>query len=236
MERANLNPRKSIRGRDSLLVVCMADTHCLHREVTVPDGDVLIHAGDICHMGQSVQTLMDFNSWLGGLPHFLKVVVPGNHDLPLETDAASRRLLSNAALLLSTGIEFMGLRIWGSPVTAQSGGAFVMGNPLDRRLLFSRIPANTDLLVTHEAPLGILDCAPGGEHHAGDLELSAAVQRIRPKLQVFGHHHSGYGVQSTYETVFVNAALLGDDGGIDREPVVLRIPRKGGASGSRCWP
>lgn len=204
----------------------MADTHCLHREVTVPTGEVLIHAGDICHQGQGVQTLIDFNSWLGELPHLLKVVVPGNHDISLETDAASRRLLSNAAILLSTGIEFMGLHIWGSPVTAQPGGAFLMGNPLDRRILFSRIPANTDLLVTHEAPLGILDCAPGGEHHAGDPELIAAVRRVRPKLHVFGHHHAGYGVKSTRETVFVNAALLGDDGGIDREPIVLRIKRQ----------
>lgn len=221
-----LNSGKSIRSRDSLIVVCLSDTHRLHREVTVPAGDLLIHAGDICHQGQSVQTLIDFNLWLGELPHALKVVVPGNHDAPLEADPATRELLTNATLLVNDGVEFIGLRIWGSPVT-QAVGAFGMANRLDRRLLFSKVPSNTDILITHQAPrgIGVLDCAQGGVYHAGDPELSVAVQRVRPKLHVFGHHHHGYGVESKHETVFVNAALLGDDGGIDREPIVFRIPR-----------
>jgi Icc-related predicted phosphoesterase len=220
-----LNSRKSFRSRDSLFVVCMADTHRLHREVTVPDGDVLIHAGDICHLGQSTQTLIDFNRWLGDLPHSLKVCVPGNHDLPLEADPENLKLLGNAIVLVNAGIEFHGLRIWGSPVTAMSGGAFALENPPNRRRVFAQIPRDTDVLVTHEAPRGILDCAPGGVLHAGDPELIAAVNRLDLLLHVFGHHHGGFGVESRRETVFVNAALFGEDGGIDREPIVLRIPR-----------
>ena len=28
-------------------IVCISDTHELHRELSLPDGDLLIHAGDI---------------------------------------------------------------------------------------------------------------------------------------------------------------------------------------------
>jgi Icc-related predicted phosphoesterase len=210
----NLSNRRNVRGHDSPLVVCLADTHRLHHAVQVPDGDVLIHAGDICPIGQSVQTLIDFNSWLRKLPHRVKIYVPGNHDLPLEADPATQKLLTNARLLMNDGIEFQSLRFWGSPVTAL-GGAFGMGCLPDRRRLFSRIPANTDVPMTHAAPPGILDCAPGGGDHEGDPELLAAIQRLDISIHMFGHHHQGYGVDSRQSTMFVNAALLGDDASIE---------------------
>jgi len=187
---------------------------------------VLIHAGDFCHQGESTQTLIDFNAWLGELPHELKVVVPGNHDVPLEADPATHKLLTNAVLLINGGIDFMDLRIWGSPVTPLSGGAFGMWYPPDRRRLYSRIPEDTDVLITHGPPLGILDSAPGARYHTGDPELLEAVHRRDIALHVFGHHHRGHGVEVTEKTVFVNAALLGDGGGIERDPIVLTIPRR----------
>jgi hypothetical protein len=34
------------RRRGRMAIVCISDTHELHREVEVPAGDVLIHAGN----------------------------------------------------------------------------------------------------------------------------------------------------------------------------------------------
>ena len=34
------------QNADSLTIVLISDTHELHREVEVPPGDILIHAGD----------------------------------------------------------------------------------------------------------------------------------------------------------------------------------------------
>jgi hypothetical protein len=34
------------RRRSRMAIVCISDTHELHREVEVPAGDLLIHAGD----------------------------------------------------------------------------------------------------------------------------------------------------------------------------------------------
>jgi Trk K+ transport system NAD-binding subunit len=43
----------------------MSDTHGHHREVEVPDGDVLIHAGDFAFFNGSTFAIRDFNAWLG---------------------------------------------------------------------------------------------------------------------------------------------------------------------------
>jgi 3',5'-cyclic AMP phosphodiesterase CpdA len=66
-------------------IVCISDTHELHRELDVPAGDLLIHAGDFSFAQNSALrvALRDFNGWLGELRHHYKVVVPGNHDVLL---------------------------------------------------------------------------------------------------------------------------------------------------------
>jgi hypothetical protein len=49
-------------------IVCISDTHELHRELDVPNGDILIHAGDFTMFSESVAAILDFNEWLGELP------------------------------------------------------------------------------------------------------------------------------------------------------------------------
>ncbi len=101
------------------------------------------------------------------LPHPVKIVVPGNHEFLLEGDDQAPRRLSNATLLINRGVEACGLRIWGSPVTALSGGAFGLSSIPDRRRVCRQIPKGTDILVTHGPPHGILDCEDPGAPHSG---------------------------------------------------------------------
>jgi 3',5'-cyclic AMP phosphodiesterase CpdA len=49
-------------------IVCVSDTHGRHREITVPDGDVLVHAGDLTRYGR-LDEARDVNDWLRTLPH-----------------------------------------------------------------------------------------------------------------------------------------------------------------------
>jgi predicted phosphodiesterase len=48
-------------------VVCVSDTHGYHRRTDVPDGDVLVHAGDVTLDG-SLEGVEFFNDWLGRCP------------------------------------------------------------------------------------------------------------------------------------------------------------------------
>jgi len=201
-------------------IICIADTHELHREMVVPQGDLLIHAGDFTVFSERPSKYREFDQWLGKLPHPHKMVVPGNHDFFLE-EPRNRAIIKNATLLVDSGIDIAGLRIWGSPVTPLYGGAFGMSSSADRKRHWARVPDDTDILVTHGPPFGILDHALGSQRHEGCPELLEAVLRVRPRLHVFGHIHYGYGTQKTNTTLFVNAAVF--TAGDLREPVVVEL-------------
>ena len=208
----------------SLTIVCLSDTHELHRELDVPDGDILIHAGDFTMLSKNAAAILDFNEWLGELPHPSKILIPGNHEFFLESDPSRRTLISSATVLINEGIEVAGLKIWGSPTTPLLGAAFGLSSPADRTRLYATIPDDVDILVTHGPPYGILDLSPGVLHHAGCPQLLEAVTRLQPRLHVFGHVHGAHGIVSIEDTLYVNAALLGPDGDLDASPITLRMP------------
>lgn len=81
-------PPSSGHGHGPIRVVCVSDTHTQRWE-DVPDGDLLIHAGDLSNDG-SVREIQEAVDWLKSLPHRQKVVVCGNHDSFF--DWRSRRL------------------------------------------------------------------------------------------------------------------------------------------------
>ena len=62
-------------------IVCISDTHCA--EIDVPDGDILLHAGDLTYMGKpdELRVVMD---WLSSLPHKHKIFIAGNHDFSFQ--------------------------------------------------------------------------------------------------------------------------------------------------------
>jgi len=202
-------------------VVCISDTHELHRELDVPFGDLLIHAGDFTFFNHTSK-IKDFNDWLGELPHKCKVVIPGNHDRAFSTDPRRRAEITNAVLLINESVTMCGFKIWGSPVTCDDT-AYGFTRLEERAALYAAIPSDTDILVTHGPPYGILDCEPGAVHRQGCPALRDAVKRLRPRLHVFGHVHAGYGAAQGKFTAYVNAALLGLAGDIENRPIVLDI-------------
>jgi Icc-related predicted phosphoesterase len=201
-------------------IVLISDTHGLHRGLSVPDGDLLIHAGDFTMNSKPDWMYGHFNVWLGELPHRHKIVIPGNHDWLLE-DPARRGVITNAVLLVDSGVEVEGIKIWGSPVTPLYGGAFGMSNHADRKRLWTQIPDGLDILITHGPPFAILDHGGNAQRREGCPQLLEAVFRAFPRVHVFGHIHHGYGTLRTDDTLFVNASLLGEDGSLSRKPFVI---------------
>jgi Icc-related predicted phosphoesterase len=186
-------------------IVLLSDTHRRHAEIAVPDGELLIHAGDFSGHGTRSQ-IQAFDDWLGTLPHPHKVVIAGNHDFLFEKVDNPHALLKNARYLQDEEVVIGGLRIWGSPWQPRFfDWAFNLdrGEPL--RQIWEKVPSGIDILVTHGPPKGILDRVDrGGE--VGCEELRRALPRIRPRLHVFGHIHEAYGQLHLDGTHFVNAA------------------------------
>jgi predicted phosphodiesterase len=102
-------------------IVCISDTHGRHRDLEIPECDLLLHAGDITGRGEPF-ILRDFNAWLAGLPASHKVVIAGNHDETLERNRHwARNMLSNATYLDREATEIEGVRIFGFPLTPRYG-------------------------------------------------------------------------------------------------------------------
>jgi Icc-related predicted phosphoesterase len=217
-------PKEAPAPPHRIRVVCISDTHELHRELSLPDGDLLIHAGDFTFFN-SIAKIRDFNDWLGELPHRHKVVIPGNHDRAFDQDPRLRAMITNAVLLINEGVTLCGLNIWGSPVTCDDA-AYGHITPEERASLYATIPDGTDILITHGPPLGIRDHERGSDERRGCPQLREAVMRVKPRLHVFGHVHAGYGVAQNKATVFVNAALLGWAGDLENTPIVMDISRR----------
>ena len=188
-------------------IVCVSDTHGWHRDVAVPPGDVLVHAGDITRKGE-LKTLVDFDDWLGTLPHRHKVVICGNHDFCFQEQPATARSSSATPFTCrtkasrSTACASTGARgSRGSAAGRSTCSAAPSSPPCGRT-----IPDGTDILVTHGPPAGILDRTYRGEA-VGCQDLLDRVRAVRPRLHVFGHIHEAAGVVGSEGTTFVNASV-----------------------------
>jgi Icc-related predicted phosphoesterase len=186
-------------------LVCISDTHNLHDRIAIPDGDVLIHAGDMTNTG-SLEEIAACIEFLAALPHRHKVVIAGNHDFAFQREpAAVAEIVWAVTYLQDAAAEIGGLRFWGSPWQPWFfDWAFNLERGAAIRAKWDLIPDGVDVLITHGPPLGHLDLTDNGRS-VGCADLLDAVHRVRPRLHVFGHIHEAYGVTAQRGTKFVNA-------------------------------
>ncbi|KAK4250626.1 Metallo-dependent phosphatase-like protein [Corynascus novoguineensis] len=207
---------------DPVSVVCVSDTH--NSQPPLPAGDVLIHAGDLTQSG-SLRELQATLIWLQAQPHPVKIVVAGNHDLPLDAsrDGAESKpalerkqidwgdiiYLENAATTV-TCPNGRRLRVYGSPLSARHGN-WAFQFPRGEDVWTEMVPWGIDVLVTHGPPRAHLDLLRLGCEH-----LLATLWRVRPRLHVFGHIHDGTGTEwlqfDELQTAYERTVLSG--GGI----------------------
>ena len=210
-------------------LVLISDTHEKHERVNVPEGDVLVHAGDFTNDG-SLEYVKSFNKWIGLQPHKYKIVIAGNHEVYFGKHLTlddRRDALSNCTYLENEGIDIEGHKFWGSPVTPRfgQGWAFmVTRNSKELEEHWSTIPYNTDVLITHGPAFGILDQSGEYSEHVGDEKLAKIVNAVCPAIHVFGHIHGGYGLHlANYSTLHINAATCNESYSPTNEPVVIEI-------------
>lgn len=107
---------------------------------------------------------------LGKLPHKVKIVVAGNHELGFEdgeemTDhqlaglnmlgiGKAYELLTNCTYLCDREVEVFGLKIYGAPWHPMPGYSFYRSRGQALLHKWNAIPAKVDVLVTHTPPLG----------------------------------------------------------------------------------
>lgn len=241
--------------------MAISDIHNNQAVLSLPSADLLIVAGDLTDTG-SYKELEDFSSFLSAQkPKFERIiVVAGNHELTfdeqfylkhgeryyhkpaLDPRKAKDILLSNADItyLEDSGCEFRGVKIWGTPWIPPIGRwAFSLPSPAFAEQTFAKIPPDTDILVSHAPPFGVLDevtyygyeCdQQTGERvqvkeveSSGSRELARRVFDVKPRLHIFGHVHEGSGARLAGETLFVNAAIMNKEHKPGNKPKLIEV-------------
>ena len=84
--RAELFPASPSVPADRIRFVCISDTHTKHRDIDLPDADILIHSGDFTFNGRRAE-VKEFADWIRSLSKFkYKIVIAGNHDFTFDVN------------------------------------------------------------------------------------------------------------------------------------------------------
>lgn len=204
LEATSLHMRQSLPSVPAgfIRLVCVSDTHGLHRDVgTLPACDLFVHAGDIMMKGRHFSPHLcqrfyaDFNDWLGAIPASKRVVIAGNHDKFLETLGVdqARKLMHHADYLENSGTTLGAIRIYGSPASRgrSRNRAFQRAGSEPEAGETTPGPLATeplDILVTHGPCKGLCES-------------------LKPRVHIWGHVHEDHGVKAKPHTQGVGTTL-----------------------------
>lgn len=210
-------------------ITCISDTHSLHRKVKITETDFLLFAGDAMNSGYSEKELVDFLKWFESQPAKHKIMIAGNHCRYIENFPFEfRQLLSEYPDITYLEDEFVileGLKIYGTPHSRHFGGWAFNKNEQELESIFSNIPEDTDILVSHAPEYMILDSLVDGRH-VGEFTLSKVIRRLKNlKLHVFGHIHCGFGMIKPHgqKHISVNASQVDENYEVVNFPIQLEL-------------
>jgi Icc-related predicted phosphoesterase len=206
-------------------IVIISDTHNQLKDLQIPDGDVLIHAGDATVRG-TVDEVIKFNNDIGKLPHKIKVFSPGNHDFLFEKNPSfAKSLMTNCDVRIHEATEISGIKFFFSPYQPMfHSWAFNVFRGEKIAEKWKDIPGDTQFLVTHGPPMEILDATLSGEH-VGCADLRQHIfQRLKElRYHVFGHIHESYGHIKIGDISFINASCLDRQHKAKNKPFVVAV-------------
>ena len=222
-------------------VCAISDQHG-HLLNNIPECDLLLIAGDMCPVTnhdpyfQANWINTTFKEWLETLNVKHIVFTPGNHDFVFERAPSLIHFDElPTTYLQDAGCEIEGLKIWGSPWTPYfNNWAFNLdeNDPNETRLtqVFSRIPNDTDILMTHGPPYEILDIVEklGSKdiEHVGSYALRKVVMEVKPLVHHFGHiHNGGFRMINKGEQIicFMNTTIVNEAYDPVYDPTVFKI-------------
>ena len=214
-------------------IVCISDTHRYHNHIDVPDGDILVHAGDFCGRGDVLE-VGSFLDWMEKQPHETKIVVPGNHDVCLESDYGVRKEFERSGIELLIDSDHMdvrsGLTFYGLPWTPDfypDTWGFQHRDAGDSpERLWNLVPDAIDIIVTHGPPYGFADqIVMGATPHLGCPVQTQRVLALSNTLRgvICGHIHGGYGEYDMAGVKLINASICTEQYKPTNPPIVWSI-------------
>ena len=211
-------------------IVCISDTHCRLRKINIPDGDILVHTGDLTFQGNIQETSQELRE-LGRYKDKFKAILltEGNHDwLGFRQPELMDQICKDngITLLRDSGATIEGIKFYGSPWQPEFcnwSWNLPRGKALKDK--WSLIPDDTQVLLSHGPPKGILDLVPHPKgFHAGCEDLYNRVLELKElRLSVFGHLHMNHGMIKIENVTFVNASICTEEYRPTNSPIIVSI-------------
>lgn len=204
-----------------------SDSHTYHGLLDIPkDIDIAIFSGDCSNPREpsiNEQEVRNFITWYHKLDIKHKIFVSGNHDTSIEKGYITKDNFDQAGIIYleNDSIEIDGVKIWGSPITPNFGMGWAFNKSRETiNRVWDTIPEDSDIVVTHGPPKGILDLSYNRNNeleYCGCSALRKRILKLEPKLSLFGHIHNcediinaGYTKLSAYKTIFSNGSVVTD--------------------------
>lgn len=218
-------------------IITISDTHSFHDHLTsnanfpnkLPDGDLLIHGGDLTGLGKKgeVEAVIEWFTKQSPRYTYGIVFIAGNHDRSFDPKFNYEDNQKNKPTWLvdilrdiesSGNIHYLEnssktineINIWGSPITPWFHGdrwAFNKRRGEDIREVWDTIPNNTDIIVTHGPVAYKCDYTYYDKLYVGCEDLRNKCREIKPLLHISGHIHEGYGWEYDTDTTYVNTSI-----------------------------
>lgn len=208
-------------------ITVISDTHNKHNQLELPGGDILIHSDDLSSRGYKHE-VDNFCNWFDkqSLKYNTCIFIAGNHDFGFENNQSETLEIVNSykninylqdeeILFNNIGDLDKMIKIYGTPWQPffHNWAFNLPKNGPELEYVWNKIPNDTDILITHGPPLGILDKSgyPYNESNLGCEKLLNRINIIKPKIHIFGHIHGSYGYLYKDGTHFINASVLDED-------------------------
>lgn len=204
----------------------ISDTHGYHNLLDIPSEiDMVIFSGDCSNPRNpyiNENEVRVFMEWYSKLPIKHKIFVAGNHDSSIEKRLITKKDFTNIGItyLENESMEIEGINIFGSPVSLTFNDWCFMKARDKTYKLWETIPENTDIVITHTPPKGILDMSYDKDNvleFCGCNSLKKRMFSMQPELHLFGHIHNtqdiinaGQTKLSEYKTTFSNGSVVTD--------------------------
>lgn len=186
-------------------IAAISDLHGKFPEIE--ECDILLICGDIVPLHYQSNTiateswyLSKFLPWCRDIKAKNVVFIAGNHEVAFEKIEQYLKTFFNnwkqfnIYYLNNETIEINGIKIFGTPYCKKFGNWAYMKSPEELTAVFSEIPENIDILMSHDAPkLGNCGVITEGWNEgvdAGNVQLAQAIIDKKPKINVHGHIHS----------------------------------------------
>ena len=177
-----------------------SDSHGYHDLLDIPsDVDAVICSGDCSNVRSPYENeheVRGFVEWFSKIKVGYKIYVAGNHDTSIEKRLITRDYFATNGIIYleNESIEIDGIKFYGTPYTPYFQDWAFMKKRNKMQQVWDSVPNNTNVLIAHCAPKGMLDLRPSTQKKnqfelVGCESMRDMIYEKRIKYILFGHIH-----------------------------------------------